>query len=591
MHPYVFVPLTAALVGTAIAAANAARAPTHEATRGSGAILSLAALWGLFDFMTVTSGDPVTATFWARMIAVLALAIGPLCLLLLAVLKPGFAPVLRRIAWVGAALAVPTIVASIATPWIISGVLPSVTTVWRIEPGPLFPWMILQAIVLPAITVATVTTSRGRGGGEDPLGSDLMLSVLISVPLGATLVTEAILPMLGIDFPRVGALSLSVLGGASWLYYFSGFDGAVSEAGLARRILERLPTGVALIETDGRMRAVNDSLARWMGLSRQELIDRSISSLVLMPLPELLSLDEERETELLLDGREPIPVAVGIDRIHDRQGGAVGYVVSFRDLREQADLKSHIHMAHQMATVGEMAAGIAHEVNNPVAYIQANLNLMRRHYGELAALLGSEGADPACTPEFVESGADRVEEALAGLARISSLVREVRAFAHAGQGERQLADVNELLESALQLAALHRGASGRVVRAFSDLPRIEIGGQALKQALFGVAQWAFANSAESQRVEVGTAAFDDRVHVVFEVRTDHASRNGDPAGRGSSGGIQLVIARQIVEDEGGELQVEEFDDGYTRVRALLPTISDEPEDGSKEEVGLGEAFG
>ena len=61
------------------------------------------------------------------------------------------------------------------------------------------------------------------------------------------------------------------------------------------------------------------------------------------------------------------------------------------------------------------------------------------------------------TPEFVESGADRVEEALAGLARISSIVREVRAFAHAGQGERQLADVNELLESALQLAALHRG--------------------------------------------------------------------------------------------------------------------------------------
>ena len=50
-------------------------------------------------------------------------------------------------------------------------------------------------------------------------------------------------------------------------------------------------------------------------------------------------------------------------------------------------------------------------------------------YAELAGVLQGEGVDPACTPEFIESGADRVDEALEGLARISSIVREVRAFA------------------------------------------------------------------------------------------------------------------------------------------------------------------
>jgi signal transduction histidine kinase len=170
----------------------------------------------------------------------------------------------------------------------------------------------------------------------------------------------------------------------------------------------------------------------------------------------------------------------------------------------------------------------------------------------------------------VESGADRVDEALEGLARISSIVREVRAFAHAGQGERQLADVNELLESALQLAALHRGSGDRVDRMFADLPRIEIGGQELKQALFGIAQWAFSHQSAGGRVEVGTAFVEDRVHIVFELRTDHSSHPDEPAGRVASGAIQLVIARQIVEEEGGELEVEEFDDGFTRVRVLLP---------------------
>jgi len=570
MHPYVFVPFTASLVGTAIAAANVARAPQHDATRVSAGILAFGALWSLMDLMTVTSADAESAAAWIRVIAALAVSLGPLCPWLLGILKPRYAAPLRRVAWVGAATAAPLIVVSLATPWVIAGAVPSVTTVWRLDAGPLFPWLLAQGVVFPAITVVAIAMSSDRTSHDDIRGSDLLLGLLVAVPLAAALVTEGVLPMLGIDFPRIGVLSISVLGGAAWLHYFSGFDGAISEAGLARRILERLPTGMALIETDGRLRTVNQPLARWMGASREDLIGRSISSLMLMPLPELLSLDAERESELLPLGRDPIPVAVSIAPIHDRQGGAVGHVVSLRDLREQAFLKSHLHTAHEMATVGEMAAGIAHEVNNPVAYVQANLNLMRRHYDELARLLAEEAERTVCTPEFVESGADRVEEALAGLAHISSVVREVRAFAHAGQGERQLADVNELLESALQLAALHRGSSDRVDRVFADLPRIEIGGQELKQALFGIAQWAFSHVAARDRVEVGTALVDDRVHVVFELRTDHAWRAAESVGRAASGGIQLVIARQIVEEEGGALDVEEFDDGFTRVRVLLP---------------------
>ncbi len=570
MHPYVFVPLAACVLGTAITAANIARAPQHGAARASAVILGFGSLWALMELMTATSADAESAVFWQRIISVLAISLGPMLPLALGALRPHHERAMRRIAITAAITGSPLMVLSVTTPWVVSGVVPSLTTIWRLEAGPLFPWLLAQAVGPPAITIVAIVLTANHAPRAQIRGSDLLLAVLIAVPVLAALVTEGVLPMLGIDFPRVGVLSISVLGGAAWLHYFSGFDGSISEAGLARRILERLPGGVALIEMDGGLRSVNHTLASWMGERRDDLIGRSVSSLILMPLPELLALDEERESELLPFGRDPIPVAVSIAPIHDRQGGAVGHVVSLRDLREQAFLESHLRTAHQMATVGEMAAGIAHEVNNPVAYIQANLNLMRRHYAELASLLAEESETAACTPEFVESGGDRVEEALAGLAHISSVVREVRAFAHAGQGERQLADVNELLESALQLAALHRGSNDRVDRAFAELPRIEIGSQALKQALFGIAQWAFSHVASGARVEVGTAIVDDRVHVVFELRTDHGRRAAEPMGRPASGGIQLVIARQIVEEEGGALHVEEFDDGFTRVRALLP---------------------
>jgi signal transduction histidine kinase len=576
MHPYVFVPLAASLVGTAIAAANVARAPHHEATAVSGWMLSFASLWGLLDFMTVTSADADTAVVWVRLIVVPVLVIGALSPRLLGVLAPARSDELKRVSNGALLASVPSMLIGLCTPWLVAGVVASPLTVWRLEAGPLFPWMLLQAIALPTYTVLGVVLSRDRTGRAGLRASDGLLGLAVGVPLVAALVTEGILPMLGIDFPRVGVLAVAVLGGAIWLYYFSGFDGAMSEAGLARRILECLPTGVALMETDGRLRAVNAPLARWMGVGREELIGHSISSLVLMPLPELLSLEDERESELLPPGRDPIPVAIGIARIHDRQGGAVGFVVSLRDLREQAELKSHLDMARQMATVGEMAAGIAHEVNNPVAYIQANLNLMRRHYADLSSLLEREGVDVVSTPEFIASGADRVDEALEGLARISSIVREVRGFAHAGQGERQLADVNELLESALHLAALNGSGYDHVERAFSELPRIEIGAQELKQALFGVAQWALAHVAAAGRIEVSTALVEDDVHVVFELRTAHAAPLGESAGRAASGGIQLVIARQIIEEGGGELHVEEFDDGFTRVRVLLTCASSLP---------------
>jgi len=570
MHPYVLVPLAATLVGTAIASANLARAPSHEASRYSSVLIAASALWGLIDFMAVTGDGPEAALSWLRALVPVALLLGPVCALLLAVLKPCVGPVMRKLAWAGFFLAVPLVYVALSTPLVLSRAVPSASAVWRYETGPLFPLFAFQAVLLPVLTVVGIAVARRLQARPDPLASDVQLAMIVIGPGTLTVVTDALLPMWGVDSPRVGSFGLAFLGGLIWLSYFSGFDGAVSEAGLARRILERLPTGVALVESDGRLRAVNAPLARWLGVERDALIGRSLSSFLLMPASELVGLEGERESELLPAAADPIPVAVSSDRIHDRQGGHVGYVVSFRDLREQAALESHLHAANQMATVGEMAAGIAHEVNNPVAYIQANLNLMRRHYQALASVLESVDADPACTPEFIESGADRVEEALAGLARISSIVREVRAFAHAGQAGRQPTDVNGLLDSALALAALNRSGNGPLEKTFSELPRVELGGQDLKQAFFGVAQWAFSRVGGGERVEVGTALVDDRVHVVFELRAGRGPSLADPVARTATGSIQLLIARQIVERQGGDFGVEDFEDGFTRIRIILP---------------------
>ena len=132
-----------------------------------------------------------------------------------------------------------------------------------------------------------------------------------------------------------------------------------------------------------------------------------------------------------------------------------------------------------------------------------------------------------------------------------------------------VADVNEVLESALRLAALNREDDGPVERTFAELPRIEAGGQDLKQAFFGLAQWAFSRVDRSERVDVGTALVDERVQVVFEWRAGRSRQLADRGRRMATNGIQLVIARQIIEQQGGTLEVEDFEDGFTRICAEL----------------------
>src|SRR4029434_10352351 len=105
-----------------------------------------------------------------------------------------------------------------------------------------------------------------------------------------------------------------------------------------------------------------------------------------MPVSELLtwSFDsadhDEVDCELRTAGRGRIAVAVSSERLRDRQGNDLGHVVVVRDLREVADLRHRLVTSARLAAVGELAAGIAHEINNPMAFVRANLSQLAAHW-------------------------------------------------------------------------------------------------------------------------------------------------------------------------------------------------------------------
>ncbi|MBW2290810.1 MAG: histidine kinase, partial [Deltaproteobacteria bacterium] len=119
----------------------------------------------------------------------------------------------------------------------------------------------------------------------------------------------------------------------------------------------------------------------------------------------------------------------------------MGSVLVIRDLREVAKLRRRLVATGRLAAVGELAAGIVHEVNNPIAFIKSNLNSLHKNDASIMDILQRELA-PAELPETLREGHHLIGQSLQGIARVASIVKEVRGFSHMGPTGQQMNDVN-----------------------------------------------------------------------------------------------------------------------------------------------------
>jgi len=246
-----------------------------------------------------------------------------------------------------------------------------------------------------------------------------------------------------------------------------------------------------------------------------------------------------------------------------------------QDPRELADLRRQLVTSARLAAVGELAAGIAHEINNPLAFVRSNLSQLEAIWKELRLL-------PAA-PEHAELLGDvdaLFEESIEGVDRAAEILRSVRSFAHAGSASREPTDLRPLLEDVLHVASAQLRSRVNVLREYDDdLPRVICAPQQLRQVFLNLVLNA------AQAVEPGghvlVATRPDGDHVIVSVGDDGCGiephlidRIFDPffttkpVGEGT--GLGLGIAHQIVSSHGGEIQVESTPGSGTVFRVRLP---------------------
>ncbi|EPX60350.1 hypothetical protein D187_001837 [Cystobacter fuscus DSM 2262] len=359
-----------------------------------------------------------------------------------------------------------------------------------------------------------------------------------------------------------------------------------------RELIERLPDGVCVMH-DTRLVYMNPTYVRLLGYSSQtELLGKTLLELGQkflrpedwVPLQEDVQRAEStgepippREVLLLARGGGRVPVdLVHLPLMFD---GSPSHVWIVRDLTERKQMEGRLLRADRMGSLGLLAAGVAHEINNPLAYTMTNLDHLENQVLPRLGLCGTERRE--------------VQELLAdtrlGITRVRDIARQLKMFSRGDEdGVLAPVDVHRVLESSIDMAVNELKHRTRLVRDYGEPVQVQANegrlGQVFLNLLVNAAHAIPEGNAADNEVRVVTRREGARVRI--EVRDTGVGISPEHLGRmfepffttkpvGVGTGLGLSICHDIVTSFGGQMGVESREGHGSTFWLLLDAISPE----------------
>jgi two-component system NtrC family sensor kinase len=338
----------------------------------------------------------------------------------------------------------------------------------------------------------------------------------------------------------------------------------------SENIVESMNVGVLAVDFEGRIEFWNTQLEQSIGVRRADAVGRTIEEILPADLAVEIAArsEEERVTNLYKfplrnrDGRTLV-VNVSIAPLAGKSAERLGRLILVDDITQRMQLEEQLLQTEKLTSLGLLAAGVAHEVNTPLAVISNYIQMLAKQL-------------PASDPRL-----KLTEKIVKQTFRASEIVNNLLSFSRTGGAGFQEVDVNQVIEETLTLVAHpFRAANVQVIKNLAgELPRILGSSNRLQQVFLNL----FLNAKDAMpsggMLEVRTAANNGTVEIEIAdtgmgIQRENLARMFDPffttkaTGRGT--GLGLSVSYGIIKEHAGKIEVRSTPGKGTSFRLEFP---------------------
>jgi len=268
-------------------------------------------------------------------------------------------------------------------------------------------------------------------------------------------------------------------------------------------------------------------------------------------------------------------------------------------IAELKDARNQLLQSEKLAAIGQLAAGVAHEINNPIGYISSNMRTLEGYVDNLITVIQAyEGAEDALQEQTEllqsirsvkekmdlvytkEDSVSLLHESQEGIERVKKIVQDLKDFSRTGETAWQWADLHQGLDSTLNIVNNEIKYKAEVIKDYSALPEVECVPSQLNQVFMNMLVNAAHAIEEHGTITIRTSQMDEEwISIEISdtgkgIEKAHIHKLFDPffttkpVGKGT--GLGLSLAHGIVKKHGGRIEVESEPGKGTTFRVVIP---------------------
>jgi PAS domain S-box-containing protein len=373
------------------------------------------------------------------------------------------------------------------------------------------------------------------------------------------------------------------------------------ERTLLRTMIDLIPAFIYAKDVGSRFIAMNTALARNMGTNAADAIGKTDFDFFAPELAKKFYSDEQallNSGTAIIDLEEPgFDAVTGMARtvctskvpLRDENGEVIGIIGVGFDITERKIAEQRLAASEHLESIGRLAAGVAHEINTPIQYLNDSVYFIRdamqdllAHNAKLAAALPEPPEPDEDIEDIKRELPPALDRVVDGLARIAEIVRSMKEFSHVDQREMARIDLNRAINSTLVIARSEYKYIAELHTEFQDLPLVTCHGGQVNQVVLNLVVNAAHAIADRNKAmgttEKGLITVKTRIEDGFAVVSIGDTGGGIPeairkrifepffttkeVGRGTGQG--LSISHNVIKAHGGKLDfVTEIGKGTT----------------------------